>query len=54
MNLQGIVMAQAEGEIFGWSGIGNPFLFTQFLGFVIFMIALQAELTQTPFRHAGS
>ncbi|MDE0269217.1 MAG: NADH-quinone oxidoreductase subunit H [Acidimicrobiaceae bacterium] len=49
MNLQSIVLTQAEGEIFGWSGIGNPFILTQFLGFAIFMIALQAELTQTPF-----
>ena len=49
LNLQGIVAAQADGEIFGWSGIGNPFILTQFVGFVIFMIAMQAELTQTPF-----
>ncbi|MEO1061480.1 MAG: NADH-quinone oxidoreductase subunit NuoH [Actinomycetota bacterium] len=49
LNLQGIVIAQAEGEIFGWGGIGNPFILTQFLGFLIFMIAAQAELTQTPF-----
>ena len=49
MNMQGIVMAQAEGEIFGWDGLGNPFIITQFVGFVIFMIAVQAELTQPPF-----
>ena len=49
MSLQGIVNAQAEGEIFGFGLIGNPFIFTQFLGFVIFLIAAQAELTQTPF-----
>ncbi len=49
LNLQDIVMAQAEGEIFGWGGIGNPFILTQFLGFVIFMIAMQAELAQPPF-----
>ena len=49
MNMQGIVLAQAEGEIFGWGGIGNPFILTQFIGFVIFMIAVQAELTQAPF-----
>jgi NADH-quinone oxidoreductase subunit H len=49
MNLQGIVLAQNEGEIFGWGGIGNPFILTQFVGFVVFMIAMQAELTQTPF-----
>lgn len=49
MNLQGIVAAQAEGEIFGFGGLGNPFVLTQFVAFVVFMIATQAELTQTPF-----
>ena len=49
LNMQEIVLAQAEGEIFGWGGIGNPFILTQFLGFAIFMIAMQAELTQPPF-----
>lgn len=49
LNLQGIVSAQANGEIFGWGAIGNPFVLTQFVGFMIFLIAMQAELTQTPF-----
>ena len=49
LNLQGIVAAQANGEIFGFGGIGNPYILTQFVGFVIFLIAMQAELTQTPF-----
>ena len=49
MNLQGIVEAQNAGEIFGWDGLGNPYLLTQIVGFVIFMIAVQAELTQAPF-----
>ena len=49
MNMQGIVQAQADGEIFGWGGIGNPYILTQFVAFIIFMIAMQAELTQTPF-----
>ncbi len=49
MNLQGIVQAQAEQEIFGFGLIGNPFIFTQFVGFVLFLAAAQAELTQTPF-----
>ncbi|MFM8627143.1 MAG: complex I subunit 1/NuoH family protein [Actinomycetota bacterium] len=49
MNLQKIVVAQNAGEIFGWDGLGNPFILTQFVGFLIFMIAVQAELTQTPF-----
>jgi NADH-quinone oxidoreductase subunit H len=49
MNLQGIVVAQNAGSMFGWDGLGNPYLLTQFVGFIIFMIAVQAELTQTPF-----
>ena len=49
LNLQDIVRAQAEGEIFGWGGIGNPFILTQIVGFTVFLIAVQAELTQTPF-----
>jgi len=49
LNVQNIVMAQATGEIFGYGGIGNPFIFTQFVGFAIFLIAVQAELTQPPF-----
>ena len=49
LNLQGIVAAQAEGEIFGFGAIGNPFILTQFVGFFIFLVAVQAELTQPPF-----
>jgi NADH-quinone oxidoreductase subunit H len=49
MNLQGIVHAQQGGSIFGWSGIGNPYILTQFIGFFLFMVAAQAELTQPPF-----
>jgi len=49
MSLQGIVGAQQNGAIFGWDGIGNPFILTQFVGFALFLIAAQAELTQTPF-----
>jgi NADH-quinone oxidoreductase subunit H len=49
LNMNGIVFAQADGEIFGWGGIGNPYIFTQFVGLLIFMIAVQAELTQAPF-----
>jgi NADH-quinone oxidoreductase subunit H len=49
MSLQGIVYAQADGAMFGVSWFGNPFIFTQFLGFAIFLAAAQAELTQTPF-----
>src|SRR4051794_24631512 len=49
MNMQGIVEAQANGDIFGIGAIGYPFILTQFIGFFIFMVATQAELTQTPF-----
>jgi NADH-quinone oxidoreductase subunit H len=49
LNLQRIVSAQIEGEIFGWGGLGNPFVLTQIVGFFIFMVAVQAELTQVPF-----
>ncbi|MDG2025740.1 MAG: NADH-quinone oxidoreductase subunit H [Acidimicrobiales bacterium] len=49
MNLQTIVYAQANGEIFGWGGIGNPYVLTQGIAFFLFLTAMQAELTQTPF-----
>jgi NADH-quinone oxidoreductase subunit H len=49
LNMQGIVAAQAEGEIAGFGAIGNPYILTQAVGFFIFLVAMQAELTQTPF-----
>jgi len=49
MNLQQIVAKQATGEIFGWGAIGNPYAFTQIIGLFIFLVAMQAENTQTPF-----
>ena len=49
MNLQQIVVAQNAGSIFGISTFGNPYVITQFVGFIVFMIAIQAELTQAPF-----
>ncbi len=49
LSLQGIIYSQIHGEIFGWGAIGHPFILTQFVGFLIFMIAVQAELTQAPF-----
>ena len=49
MNMQDITVAQNTGEIFGIDWVGNPFILTQFVGFLIFMIAVQAELTQAPF-----
>jgi NADH-quinone oxidoreductase subunit H len=54
MSLQGIVEAQQNGSIFGWDGIGNPFIFAQIIGFVLFLVAAQAELTQTPFDMPGA
>ncbi len=49
MNLQQIVLTQANGEIFGFDLIGNPYVLTQAVGMFIFLVAMQAELTQTPF-----
>ncbi|CAN5660907.1 NADH-quinone oxidoreductase subunit H [soil metagenome] len=49
MNLAGIVAAQSGGSIFGVDFLGNPYILTQFVAFAIFMIAVQAELGQTPF-----
>jgi NADH-quinone oxidoreductase subunit H len=49
LSLQGIVRAQADGEVLGFGGLGQPFVLTQFVGFLLFLVATQAELTQTPF-----
>ncbi len=49
MSLQGIVHAQADQSILGVGIIGNPFVFTQIIGFILFIAAAQAELSQTPF-----
>src|SRR3954453_739166 len=49
LSLNGIVAAQANGAIFGFSPLGNPFILTQLTGFFIFRAAVQAELTQPPF-----
>ena len=49
LNMQQIVIAQNDGEIFGFGWLGNPYIITQFVGFMVFMIATQAELTQPPF-----
>jgi NADH-quinone oxidoreductase subunit H len=52
MSLQGIVRAQSDYSlsVFGLFEIeGIPFVLPQVLGFVIFLVAAQAELTQTPF-----
>ena len=49
MNLTGIVAAQATGSIFGITWLGNPYFLTQFVALAIFLVAVQAELGQTPF-----
>jgi len=49
LNMQEIVYQQSGGSIFGWDFIGNPYILTQLVGFLIFMVAVQAELGQTPF-----
>ena len=49
LNMQGIVFKQNADSMFGWNGLGNPYVLTQFVGFVVFMISIQAELTQAPF-----
>jgi NADH-quinone oxidoreductase subunit H len=49
LSMQDIVMAQTDGEIFGFGALGNPFFLTQIVGLGVFLIASQAELTQTPF-----
>jgi NADH-quinone oxidoreductase subunit H len=49
LDMNEIVRVQNAGSIFGFKWLGNPFILTQFVGFAIFMISTQAELTQTPF-----
>ena len=42
MNLQKIVVAQNSGSMFGIDVVGHPYVISQFVGFIIFMIAIQA------------
>ena len=49
MSLPGIVNAQRSFRLFGWHVGGIPFVVTQFVGFAIFLISAQAELSQAPF-----
>lgn len=57
MSLSGIVKAQADFSLFGWSGFGDqpianfisPFFILQFVGFLIFFISALAELSRIPF-----
>jgi NADH-quinone oxidoreductase subunit H len=48
LSLQGIVQAQTHFELFN-TGLVIPFAIPQVVGFLLFLIAAQAELTQTPF-----
>jgi NADH-quinone oxidoreductase subunit H len=48
LSLQGIIRAQTHFHLFG-SSLVLPFAIPQVVGFVLFLIASQAELTQTPF-----
>jgi NADH-quinone oxidoreductase subunit H len=49
LNLQDIVLAQTEFHVLGDWGIALPFIVVQLPLFVVFMAAVQAELTQSPF-----
>ena len=52
LSLQGIVRAQASWRLFGHTILGMhgvPFILPQFVGFLTFLVAAQAELTQVPF-----
>ncbi len=49
LNLQDIVMAQAQFKSFGDWGPALPFIVVQLPLFIVFMAAVQAELTQSPF-----
>jgi NADH-quinone oxidoreductase subunit H len=48
LSLQGIVRAQGNFHIFG-SSVVLPYAIPQIVGFLLFLVAAQAELTQTPF-----
>src|ERR1700738_1404103 len=48
LSLDGIVKAQTQFHLFG-TKLVVPFVLPQLVGFVLFLIAAQAELTQTPF-----
>jgi NADH-quinone oxidoreductase subunit H len=48
MSMVGIVEAQSSFEVFG-TGIIVPYVFVQFVGFLVFMIAALAELSRIPF-----
>jgi NADH-quinone oxidoreductase subunit H len=49
LSLSSIVVAQSHFQLFGLNTRGLPYIVPQFVGFLIFLIAAQAELTQTPF-----
>lgn len=50
LSLQGIVEAQRNFDVnLGFASIPVPYLLPQFIGFLVFLVSMQAELTQTPF-----
>lgn len=49
LSLQGIVAAQAQGRLFGWSGIAEPYVLPQAAGFAVAVIALTAVTGHGPF-----
>ena len=50
LSLQGIVEAQRNFDVnLGFASVPVPYLLPQFIGFLVFLISMQAELTQTPF-----
>jgi NADH-quinone oxidoreductase subunit H len=48
LSLQGIVRAQANFHLLSWT-VHIPYVVPQILGFLLFLLSSQAELTQTPF-----
>jgi len=49
MSMPGIIHAQRSFQLFGVGIGGVPFVVPQVIGFVVFLIAAQAELNQAPF-----
>ena len=48
MNLNTIIARQNGDSIFGFSWLGNPYVITQFVGFVVFMGILKATPKRAP------
>lgn len=52
LNMQDIVASQSQGEIFGIGVIGNPYIFTQFAGFLILVVRGAGGAGADAIRHA--